>query len=502
MNKNAEKLKERIVEISHFASIASLLEWDQEVMMPKKAVDLRAQTSAHLAALIHKKYTDIDSDGLLSDLKKQLDKDELGRDEAIIVRETWRDFEREIKLPEKFVKELAEVTSKAQSIWAEAREKNDFSLFLPHLSHVVKLKKEEARLVGYENSPYDALLDTYEPGMKTVEAAEVLGDLKDFLIPFLKKINSSKEKWDHKIFRGNFPIEKQMRFNESVAQKIGFDFDAGRLDKSTHPFTQGIHPHDVRITTRYKKDNVFYALGSTIHEAGHGLYEQNLSAKQFGTPLAQSISMGIHESQSRLWENNVGKSREFWKYFYPKLKKEFPTPFNTVNAHDFYNTINSVQPSFIRTEADEVTYNLHIILRFEIEKDIIEGTIDLKELPRIWNSKFEDYFGLKVPSDSLGVLQDIHWSCGLFGYFPTYSLGNLYAAQFYATMNKQIPGLKNKISKGDFTEIKHWLNKNIHIHGRTYSAPALLKKVTGETLHSAYFNSYIERKYKDIYKLT
>jgi len=501
MNKKVEKLKERIVEISHLASISGLLSWDQEVMMPRKAIDARAASAAHLAGIIHKKFIDIDFDGALTNLKKQLDKGKLDDKERAIVAETWKEFEREIKLPESFVRELAEITSKAQSVWAEAREKNNFLLFLPYLSEIVKLKRKEAKLVGYKNHPYDALIDVYEPGMTTDDAAKILNDLKDFLIPFVKKISLSKQKINSKILEGNFPIEKQIKFNKFIAGKIGFDFETGRIDESVHPFTMGLHPYDTRLTTRYKKNNIFYSIGSTVHEAGHGIYEQGLPVEHFGTPLSESISLGAHESQSRLWENNIGKSREFWKYFYPKIKKEFPLPFNKISLDELYKTINKISPSLIRTEADEISYNLHIILRFEIEKEMIEGSIDLKDLPQIWNFKVKEYFGIKVPSDSLGVLQDVHWSCGLIGYFPTYAIGNLYAAQFYSVMEKQIKDIKNKISKGDFLEIKNWLNKNIHTHGKLYSAGDLVKKVTGEPLNSDYFIKYIENKYKEIYRV-
>lgn len=499
MNKKVEKLKERIEEISHLVSISSLLSWDQEVMMPRKAIDLRAKSSAYLAGIIHKKFIDINYDGLLTDLKMRLDKGKFDSKESAIVLETWKEFERENKLTESFVKELAETASKAQSVWAKAREDNNFLLFLPYLSQIVKLKRKEAKLVGYKNHPYDALLDAYEPGVTTEEVSKILNDLKIFLIPFIKKINLSKQKINSKILNGNFPTEKQIKFNKFIAEKIGFDFEMGRFDESVHPFTAEIHPYDVRITTRYKKNDVFHSIGSTIHEAGHGLYEQGLPIEYFGTPLAKSISLGVHESQSRLWENNIGKSKEFWKYFYLKLKKEFPDPFNKISLDDLYKLVNRVSPSLIRTEADEATYNLHIILRFEIEKEMIEGSIDLKNLPEIWNFKVKEYFGIKVQSDSLGVLQDVHWSCGLIGYFPTYAIGNLYAAQFYFAMNNQISDLKNKISKGDFTEIKSWLNKNIHTHGKLYSAQDLVKKVTGEPLNSDYFNKYIEEKYKGIY---
>jgi len=499
-NNLVDELKRRLVEIAHLNTASSLLHWDREVNMAPRSIDSRAATTAYLAGLIHNKFIAVDSDGLLKKLKKQLDSNKLKGGDAVIVGETWRSFERERKLPEKFVRKMAEVTSKAQHIWAEARKQNKFSLFKPWLSEIVKLKREEARLVGYSGSPYDALLDVYEPGMTTGNVSEILFGLKDFLVPFIRKIKSSQRAINANIARGSFPLDKQHAFNESIARKIGFDFETGRVDKSAHPFTITMHPQDVRFTTRYRNNDVLYSIGSTIHETGHALYEQGLPAEHFGTPLAESISLGVHESQSRMWENMIGKSKSFWKYFYPKLQKEFPVPFMRISLNDFYNIVNFVKPSLIRTESDEVTYNLHIIIRFELEKAIIEGSLEIKDLPAAWRSKVNEYLGLDVPSDTLGVLQDVHWSGGSIGYFPTYTLGNMYAAQFYSAMSKKIHGLSNKIAKGDFRDIKKWLNKNIHQHGKTYKPNDLLVKVTGEPLNSRYFCDYLENKYKAIYK--
>lgn len=500
-NVEIEELKKKLTDISHLCSALGLLGWDQEVHLPIKAVDSRAQTSAFLNSLIHERFVSLDSDGSLSKLKNELDKGKLKGKNAAIVYETWRDFERARKIPETLVHELAEVTSKAQSVWAEAREKNDFALFLPWLSKIVKLKKKEAEYVGYTTSPYDALLDEYEPGMTSEEAYRVLNDMKDFLVPLLKKIRASGVKISTAKTKGVFPIDKQIAFNKHMAEKIGFDFGAGRMDESTHPFTTNFHPTDVRFTTRYKKDDLLYSIGSTIHEAGHGLYEQGISAEHFGTPLAESMSMGIHESQSRMWENMIGKSFAFWRFFYPKVQKKFPMPFKKVPFDEFYKIINKVTPSLVRTEADEVTYNLHIIIRFEIEKEMIEGTIELKDLPTIWKSKVKEYLGIDVPNDALGILQDVHWSCGYIGYFPTYSFGNLYSAQFYSALVKEVPDVSKKIAKGDFKEILEWLRKNIHAHGKLYTAGGLVKKITGEDLNSKYFNEYLEKKYKEVYSL-
>ncbi len=450
--KPIDELKKRLHEISHLSGAMALLGWDQEVGMPAKGADARAKTSAYLSAVIHNKCSSLDSDGLLTELKNKLAGGKIKGENAVIVSETWRSYERERKLPEEFVKEISEVTSQAQSVWAEARAKNNFALFLPWLERIIQLKRKEAEFAGYEKSPYDALLDVYEPGMTSHEAAKILNDLKESLVPLLKKIQSAKKLRLPKI-KGKFPLQKQVAFNELISKKMGFDSEAGKIAVSTHPFTTNLHPHDVRFTTRYREDDVLYSVGPTIHEAGHALYEQGLPAEHFGTPLAESVSLGIHESQSRMWENMVGKSRAFWKYFLPKLQKEFPVPFKKTSLDDFYKIINEVKPSLIRTEADEVTYNLHIIIRFEIEKEMIEGTVDLKDLPRIWREKYKEYLGIDVPSDALGVLQDVHWSCGLIGYFPTYSFGNLYSAQFYRTMEKDIPQMKKKIAAGKFEEI-------------------------------------------------
>jgi len=498
MKSKIKELKKRLAEIYHLNSILQLAAWDQEVNMPPKVADARALSISHLAAVIHNKFVFIDSDGLLSKLVKALESKKIKGSDAIVVLETWRTYNREKKLPESFVRKLSETCSKSQSIWAKARRENNFKLFLPWLKNIVDLKKQEAKYVGFKESPYDALLDVYEPGMTARETEKIFTDLKSFLIPFLKKIQSQNIKVKPDKMKGNFPIEAQKKWNIFLAESIGFDFEAGKMDVSTHPFASGLHPYDVRLTTRYKHDDIFYSIGSTIHETGHGLYEQGLPTKHFGTPLGESVSLGIHESQSRMWENIIGKSQPFWKYFYPKLQNEFPIPFKNLDLDEFYKIINQVNPSLIRTEADEVTYNLHVILRFEIEKGMIEGTIKLENLPQIWKSKMREYLGIEVKNDTSGVLQDVHWSMGNMGYFPTYALGNLYSAQFFTTMQHDIPDIYQKISKGKFGEINKWLRKNIHNYGKTYRAKDLVKKITGETLNSKYFKEYIENKYGTI----
>ncbi len=496
------QFKEKLLELYYIQSIISVLNWDESVYMPKKGATLRASTVAYLTGLLHEKFLSKDLERMLKELKNQLKENKLNPKNSAIIREIWREFEREKKLPLEFVKELAETRSKAQHIWIKAREKSDFKIFLPYLKKVINLKRQEAKYVGYKDSPYDALLDIYEPYMTTKEVYIILEELKDFLIPFIEKIKKSKIRIKPEILKDNFLIEKQEKFNKILAEKIGFDFEAGRLDVSPHPLTTHFHPQDVRMTTRYDKGDLFYSIGSTIHETGHALYGQGILTENFGTPLGDSASVGIHESQSRIWENIIGRSKPFWSYFYPILQEKFPKPFSKIKFDDFYKAINYVKPSLIRTEADEVTYNLHIILRFEIEKELVEGTIKAEDLPKIWNAKMKEYLGVDVPNDAEGILQDIHWSLGLMGYFPAYTLGNLYSAQFYSAAKRDILNLENKISKGQFHHLREWLRKNIHIHGKFYPAEKLVKKVTGEKLNNKYFIDYIKNKYSDIYNLS
>lgn len=499
--KKISELREKLLELYHIGSALAVLHWDQEVFMPPKGAALRAATISNLAGILHEKFISKDFSDLLNKGKKQLDAGKLNDEESAIVRELWREYERQKKLPVAFVKEMAQIFSEGHNVWIKAREKSDFKIFLPYLKKIVALKRKEAELVGFKKSPYDALLDTYEPNATSEEISMILAELKNFLIPFVKKISKSKVKINPEIIRGNFPIDKQKQFNEEIARKIGFDFEAGRMDTSVHPFASGFHPNDVRITTRFNKDDILHSLFGAVHETGHALYEQGLDPENFGTPLGEAISLGIHESQSRMWENIIAKSKNFWKYFYPKLQKKFPKPFSKIKLSDFYSAINVVKPSLIRTEADEVMYNLHIILRFEIEKDLIEGTIEVEDLPKIWNAKMKEYLGVKVPNDAMGVLQDTHWSGGGIGYFPTYTLGNLYAAQFYLTAKKYIINLEKEISAGEFGYLRRWFREKIHIHGKMFSASDLVREVTGEPLNIQYFIDYLKEKYGEIYKI-
>jgi carboxypeptidase Taq len=501
MTNSFSAFQQKLVDLAQLKSAFAVLNWDKDVFMPPKGSGPRAAMLGYLAGELHNRVLSREFRELLRDAKSAADANELSAGERVIVREVWRDVSREEKLPVEFVKELTQVTSEAYHVWMDARKKKDFRLFAPHLVKIVELKRREAALVGFKQSPYDALLDTFEPYATTEEIAIALGDLKNFLAPFLVRIKDSKAKVSREVLTGDFDIEKQKAFCILTAERIGYDFDAGRLDVSAHPFSTSFHPLDSRITTRYSRSEFMQSISGVIHETGHALYEQGLPVAHFGTPLSEAVSLGIHESQSRLWENLVGKSRAFWIYFYPLLQKEFPAPLQKVPLESFYRAINTVQPSFIRVEADEVTYNLHIVLRFEIEKGLIEGDIAVEDLPGIWNSKMKELLGLDVPDDSLGVLQDVHWSGGMIGYFPTYSLGNLYSAQFFAAARRDIPALEDEMARGEFGRLLQWLREKIHVHGKTYSAQELAKRATGEKLNSKFFAEYISRKYSEIYEL-
>ncbi|HYE22265.1 MAG TPA: carboxypeptidase M32 [Verrucomicrobiae bacterium] len=498
-NGTYEKFKEKLVEINHLSHSLGLMEWDSNVSMPTKGSKRRGEAIGTLSGLIHEKFLSKDLEVLLLKLKKDLDQKKLDSKQSVVVREVFRVYSKEKKLPSDFVKEMAETVSHAYPIWDKAKKESNFKLFAPQLKKIFELKRKYAQYVGYKGTPYDVLLDDYEPGLTSEEASLIFSDLKDFLIPFIKKIG--KKKGINRQIKGKFDLAKQREFNTFVAKKIGYDFEAGRLDESSHPFTINFHPHDVRITTKYKEDDFYFSLGSTVHEIGHALYEQGLNPEHFGTPLAESISLGVHESQSRTWENLVGKSMPFWKYFYPFLQKTFPEPFKKMKLDEFYPYINQVEPSLIRYESDEVTYNLHIIIRFEIEKELVEGSIDVGDLPKIWNSKYKDYLGITIPDDAHGVLQDVHWANGLVGYFPTYTLGNLYSAQFYQQAKKEIMNLEKFFEKGKFQPFLEWLRKNIHQHGKQYSAAQLCERITGEGLNSKYYIDYLTTKFNKLYSL-
>lgn len=495
-----DQLVTKLEELHTLASCEALLYWDERTYMPRGGAEARSNQVALLSGMLHEQFTSPEIGELLEAVEGSDIVSDPNSDEAAVIREERRDYDKATKLPKKLVSEVARVTSLAQGVWAEAREKKDFSIFLPKLKEVIDLKFKVAEAYGYDNEPYDALVDDYEPEMTSAEIEKVFSNLRDELVPLVKEIADSSRKPNMSVVKNDFPAHLQEKFGQEASAAIGFDYGEGRLDVTTHPFCSGIAPGDVRITTRYNPKFFNQAFFGILHESGHGIYEQGLPKDKFGTPLAESISLGIHESQSRMWENLVGRSKPFWKHFYPKAKSTFDSLKN-VDFDEFYFAINNVEPSLIRVEADEVTYNLHILLRFEIERDLFQGKIKAEDLPQVWNDKFNDYFGITPPNDAEGCMQDIHWSAGLFGYFATYALGNLYASQFFAKAKEEMPDLDSQFEKGDYSNLKKWLNENIHSCGKKYKAGELVEKVTGEPLSHKPMMDYLRSKFGELYAL-
>ncbi len=492
-----ESLQERSREIAGYNSIASLLSWDQETYMPSKAGAYRAEQLGQLAGLAHRLGTADEIGGWLASCEEHLppcvDEEETAM-RAANVREWRRDYDRATKLPARLVEDLARTTSLAREVWAEARRESNFTAFAPWLEKILGQVREQAESWGYTTCAYDALLEGYEPGVRAAELTPVFADLQKQLTPLLPQLQKITEAADPAKLEGDYPESWQRRLNRQVAEAMGFDFEAGRIDTTVHPFCTEMGPKDCRLTTRYNEKDFTSSLSGTMHEAGHGLYTQGLDAAYFGTPMGTYVSLGIHESQSRLWENQVGRSREFWRHWYPVVTKQFPG-LARLPLDEFWLLINRVKPSHIRVDADEATYNLHIILRFEIEQKLIAGELAVADLPAAWNARFEELFQIPVPDDRRGCLQDVHWSMGSIGYFPTYTLGTLNAAQLFAAARKQAPGLDADLKEAFYGRLLTWLREKIHRHGRRYSPSELIEQATGEPLRATYFVDYLKAKY-------
>ena len=504
-----ETLHAKLIEIHQLRDAAALLSWDQETYMPSGGGQARAEQIATLQTLAHDKFVSSEIEELLEPwIERDIGQirtdvhSELNLPSRAFLRETWRDFSRAKKLPSAFVNQLERECSLAQKVWAEARKNKDFPSFLPNLRTLLTLKLEETQYLGYSDSPYNALLDTYEPGATVAQLKPLFATIRDRLVPLLHQVLDSSVKPNESLLTQPYDTTRQLEFGRTVLEKMGYQFSHGRLDLSAHPFTTSFHPTDVRVTTRVFEKDMPSCLFSCIHEGGHGLYDQGLVPDYYGTPLAEPISLGIHESQSRLWENCVGHSRPFWQYFFPLLQQTFPKQLNHVPFDDFYRAINMVKPSLIRVEADELTYNLHIMVRFEIELDLIEGRIQVEDLPIIWNQKMKDYLGMTPNHDAEGVLQDVHWSLGAFGYFPTYTLGNLYASMFYDQAVRNVSALEESIAQGNMLPLKEWLNENIHRWGRQYNSEELLRRLTNQSLSPEPFLSYLEKKFGELYQFS
>lgn len=504
MDETLKRLHELDHEILLFEHSAALLGWDEETQLPPKGIDERAEQIALLHSAIHGRIIAPEMPELLSKVgvtdENPRGDVSLSAIERSFLRAFHRRYRRAISLPASLVSELARVTSKGQAVWREARRTEDFTLFAPHLSRIVELTREKARCYGSSEHLYDPLLDEFEPWMKTSVVRKIFQPLKQRLSELAARIRDARQV-DDRFLTKRFPIAAQEEFGRIVLADMGFDGDRGRLDVSAHPFTETLGFDDVRITARYDEQLLKMGMSSIIHEAGHALYEMGFPETLRGSLLASGTSLGIHESQSRLWENLIGKSRAFWQYYFPILKRIFAAQLDGVSVDQFYRAINKVEPSFIRIEADEVTYGLHIVLRFELETSILQGDISVPEAPAAWNDRMEELVGVRPERDSDGILQDIHWSSGLIGYFPTYALGNLYGAQFVAKMREELPALDQELEKGNLRAVLEWLRANIHVHGSALTAEELCRSVTGAPLDPNHFLAYLTEKYTSIYGL-
>ena len=485
-------------QITFLRSTSSLLSWDQETFMPEKGQGHRAGQISCISGLVHSMLTDKRAGELIDTLWQQVKDQGPSSDCFVNLREWKRQYDQAVKLPEDLVRELSYARVVAHGAWVEARAGADFSIFLPHLERLVELSRKKAIYLGFEENMYDALLDLYEPGEKTANVDAVFARLVPGLKDILGGVMSAAQD-DLPRLEGSFQGRSQEVLARLMASRIGYDFTRGRLDTVVHPFSTRIGPGDVRITTRWNEEDFTEGLFGVLHEAGHGLYSQNLPEDAFGTPLGDSVSLGIHESQSRLWENIVGRSLEFWEYFFPLARGVFPGTMEGMAVLDFVRMINRVRPSFIRVEADEVTYNLHVFLRFQLEKEIINGQLPVREIPARWNELFEDIFGMKVPDDRMGCLQDVHWSGASFGYFPTYTLGNIYSAMIFEAASRDVPDLREMFRQGEFKPLLDWLKEKIYSQGQRYRSRQLIEHVTGRAPECRTFLDYLGSKYERLY---
>ena len=488
--------KTTLQKIADVKYASALLQWDQETYLPPKGADIRGRQIATLSEIAHEQFTDEKFGNILNEL---VSKEGLTKTEKRNVELSLYDYNKNKKLPSSFVRQMSEAVNKSFHAWIQARKENSFAVFQQPLHKIIELKKQEADLLGYEKHPYDALMNDYDRGLTVHTVDALFASLKPQLLQLLKKIKE-KPPIDDSFLHQHFDKDKQWTLGLEILKRMHFDFEAGRQDVSEHPFTTSFNNNDVRVTTRINENDFANMLWSCIHEGGHALYEQGLPTNEYGLPISEYCSLSIHESQSRLWENCVGRGLAFWEYNYPLLKENFPHQLGHVTMQQFYKAINKVQPSLIRTEADELTYHFHVMIRYEIEKQLIDGSISAKDIPAIWNELYKKYLGVTVPDDKKGCLQDVHWSHGSFGYFATYSIGSLYAAQFYAAILQQNPLLQQEISIGNQQPLLSWLQQHIYKCGRYYTSEELCKEATGQPLNSNFFINYATRKYAGIYE--
>lgn len=492
-----ETYRQKMRLIADVKNANAVLQWDQETHLPPKGALFRGQQISTLSEISHRLFSEDELGNLLQDL---LQKDDLTPQQKRNVELTHEDYTKNKKYSSEFVRALSEQINKTFHCWIDARKKNDFAVYEKDLDALIQLKKQEADILGYEQHPYNALLDEFEKGATVNLLDKTFTDLLPPLQQLVERINA-KPQVDDSFLLQHFPKQQQLNWSLELIKKLNFDFEAGRQDISEHPFSISFNRNDVRITTRVDENDFGNMTWSCIHETGHGLYEQNLPEEHYGLPLGEACSYSIHESQSRLWENNVGRSKNFWEHYYPLLQTYFPDQFKNLSLDQFYKGINKVQPTFVRTEADEITYHFHVFIRYELEKKLIENNLTTKDIPAFWNEQYKKLLGVTVPDAKKGCLQDVHWSHGSFGYFPTYSLGSFYAAQFYYAANSGISSLENDIQNGNTVGLLNWLKENIHKQGRFLTSEQLCKEVTGKPLDVSFFKNYLLDKYVSIYTL-
>lgn len=498
--KPLEQFRHINTEIKQYEEALAVLYWDLRTGAPRKGMDTRSQVIGTLSAEMFARSTSQLLGTLLTELESEEVWNELSPLDQILVKESRKDYDRSVKIPPALYQKYVILTAQAESKWEVCKEENDYDSFQPLLDEIITITNEMIDLWGVKATRYDTLLDQYEPGMTVAELDHIFGDLRDQLVPLAEKIAASPYQPRTDFLEQSFAVEQQKAYSKFILEQMGFDFEAGRLDESVHPFATGLNPGDVRITTRYLPNDVTSALFGTIHEGGHAMYEQNIAEELIGTTLCTGTSMGIHESQSRFWENVIGRSRPFWNAYYAELQSKFPQ-LASIDMDTFYRGNNVVKPQLIRIEADELTYNLHIIIRYEIEKMIFNEGLQAKDLPQVWNEKYQQYLGVTPPNNAEGVLQDVHWSGGAFGYFPSYSLGNMYAAQFINTLEQDMPDVWAKVEAGELHPIRDWLAERIYQYGKMKSPSELVQDITNEALNPQYLVEYLKNKYKDIYRL-
>ncbi|WP_342602120.1 carboxypeptidase M32 [Peribacillus sp. FSL E2-0159] len=494
-----KEFKEYVKKISAYNEALALIFWDLRTGSPKKGVEQRSEVIGVLSSEVFNMSTSKEMESFISELS--MEKATLSETTNKMVLECKKEFERNKKIPANEYKEFVILQSRSESAWEEAREKADFSLFQPYLEQIVAYTRRFVEYWGYEGTKYNTLLDMYEPGMTVDILDSVFSELRSRIVPLVKQIAESEHRPETAFLYKEFPKEKQHLLNLEVLKQLGYDFQAGRLDETVHPFATGINRGDVRVTTRYDENDFRGAIFGTIHECGHAIYEQNIAEELTGTLLDSGTSMGIHESQSLFFENFIGRNHSFWKNKFSLLKEYAPEQFTDVTLDEFYRGINESKPSFIRIEADELTYPLHIMIRYELEKALFNGELEVKDLPEVWNEKYKDYLGIVPENDAMGVLQDVHWADGSFGYFPSYALGYMYAAQIKQSMLKDLPDFDGLLEAGDIEPIRKWLNEKIHKYGKTKKPLEILKETTGEGLNVQYLIQYLENKYKEVYKI-